>query len=71
MGRKVIIKNSSELKYRCKVCGYIYNPDKGDEKRGISPGVQFKDLPDKWRCPVCSYAKSHFYQVKDGYWQEV
>ncbi|WP_293446280.1 rubredoxin [Persephonella sp.] len=71
MEKKVIINNSSKLKYRCKVCGYIYDPDKGDEKRGISPTVQFEDLPDKWRCPVCNYTKSHFYQVKDGYRQEI
>ncbi|NPA58452.1 MAG: rubredoxin [Aquificae bacterium] len=58
-------KTNKTLKYRCKVCGYIYSPDRGDEKRGIRAGILFEELPDSWRCPVCQYGKSHFYQVKD------
>ncbi|WP_029521073.1 rubredoxin [Persephonella sp. IF05-L8] len=50
-------------RFRCKVCGYIYDPEKGDEKRAISPGIRFEELSDKWRCPVCEYPKSHFYRI--------
>ncbi|MBI4648033.1 MAG: rubredoxin, partial [Bacteroidia bacterium] len=35
-------------KYRCTVCGYIYDPAIGDLTRGISPGTAFEDLPDTW-----------------------
>ncbi len=63
----VEIKERPKVKHRCRVCGYTYDPETGDEKRGISPGISFYDLPDSWRCPVCQYTKSHFYEVKDGH----
>ena len=63
MREKVIIKDVTIGRFRCKVCGYVYDPDKGDEKRAISPGIRFEELPDKWRCPVCEYPKSHFYRI--------
>jgi len=33
-------------KYVCQACGYIYDPEKGDEASGIAPGTAFEDLPD-------------------------
>jgi rubredoxin len=65
------MNRSVNIKYRCRICGYTYDPEKGDEKRAISRGVRFEDLPDSWRCPVCYYPKSQFYTVKDGYRQKV
>ncbi|MBF0520441.1 MAG: rubredoxin [Nitrospirae bacterium] len=47
-------------KYVCIDCGYIYDPAKGDERRGIAVGTSFASLPDFWRCPVCDVAKSDF-----------
>lgn len=47
-------------KYICKVCGYIYDPEIGDEDSGIAPGTAFEDIPDDWVCPVCSASKSDF-----------
>ncbi|MDK2410935.1 rubredoxin [Aphanizomenon sp. PH219] len=47
-------------KYICKVCGYIYDPEAGDEDSGIAPGTAFKDIPDQWGCPVCSAQKDDF-----------
>jgi rubredoxin/flavin reductase (DIM6/NTAB) family NADH-FMN oxidoreductase RutF len=47
-------------KYRCTVCGYIYDPEKGDPDSGVKPGVAFENLPDDWVCPVCGAAKSEF-----------
>jgi rubredoxin len=47
-------------KYICKVCGYIYDPEIGDEDGGIAPGTAFDDIPDDWVCPVCSASKSDF-----------
>ena len=37
--------------YRCTVCGYIYDPEKGDPVDGVKPGTAFEDLPDDWVCP--------------------
>lgn len=47
-------------KYKCKVCGHIYDPEKGDSKGGIEPGTAFEDIPDNWKCPVCGVAKKDF-----------
>ncbi|MGQ9732930.1 MAG: rubredoxin [Candidatus Zipacnadales bacterium] len=47
-------------KYVCDVCGYVYDPVKGDPDNGIEPGTAFDDLPDDWTCPVCGAAKSEF-----------
>ena len=40
-------------KYRCTVCGYIYDPALGDPDGGINPGIPFEELPPEWVCPVC------------------
>lgn len=50
--------------YRCTVCGYIYDPKKGDPDNGIKPGTSFKDLPDDWKCPECGVGKSEFEKVE-------
>ena len=47
-------------KYRCTVCGYIYDPAVGDDTQGIKPGTAFEDIPDTWTCPVCGVPKSDF-----------
>ncbi len=47
-------------KYICTVCGYVYDPEKGDPDSGIRPGTPFEKLPDDWVCPVCGAAKSEF-----------
>lgn len=47
-------------KYKCKVCGYIYDPEKGDPDSGIKSGTPFEGLPDSWVCPICGAPKSEF-----------
>jgi len=47
-------------KYRCDVCGYIYDPEKGDPDNGVPAGTNFKDIPDDWVCPVCGAGKDSF-----------
>ncbi len=39
-------------RYRCKICGYIYDEEK--------EGVKFEDLPDDWVCPLCKTPKTNF-----------
>ena len=47
-------KVSADLKrYRCKLCGYIYSPFRGEPHNGIPAGTAFDDLPDTYVCPVC------------------
>ncbi|MCX5708370.1 MAG: rubredoxin [Candidatus Omnitrophica bacterium] len=47
-------------KYRCTVCGYIYDPAVGDPDSGIVAGTPFDKVPDTWVCPVCGVDKSKF-----------
>lgn len=44
-------------KYRCTICGYIY--DEAVEK------VKFTDLPDDWKCPWCGAPKSLFKEITE------
>ena len=50
-------------KYRCKVCGYVYEPEKGDPGNSIPAGTAFEKLPESWLCPVCGAAKTEFEKV--------
>lgn len=47
-------------KYVCTVCGYVYDPEIGDENAGIAPGTAFEDLPETWVCPLCGAGKDAF-----------
>lgn len=47
-------------KYRCTVCGYIYDPQVGDQASGVNPGTAFEDLPESWVCPECGVGKDMF-----------
>jgi protease I len=44
--------DSNPAKWRCTVCGYIYDPAEND-------GVPFEQLPPTWKCP-CGAPKSKF-----------
>ena len=48
------------MKYICDVCGYEYDPAKGDPEHGILPGTEFRDLPEGWTCPECGAGKDMF-----------
>ena len=48
-------------RYKCSVCGYIYDPLKGEPEFGIDIGVEFRDLPDDFICPLCSTGKDDFF----------
>jgi rubredoxin len=47
-------------KYECVICGYIYDPEVGDEDSGIPAGTAFEDLPEEWVCPLCGAGKEDF-----------
>ncbi len=52
-------------KYRCTICGYIYDPEQGDPDSGIEPGTPFEALPDDWVCPICGATKEDFEKVEE------
>lgn len=43
-------------KWKCTVCGYIYDESK--------EGVPFTELPEDWTCPQCGAPKSAFIQIE-------
>ncbi len=50
-------------KYKCMLCGWVYDSEKGDEAHGIAPGTLFEELPDDWKCPLCGATKDMFQAV--------
>jgi rubredoxin len=50
-------------RYECRVCGYAYEPEKGDNKQDIPPGTAFTELPLTWRCPVCNAKPNAFTNI--------
>ena len=50
--------------YKCKVCGYLYNPENGDPSHGIDENTPFEEVPDSWVCPVCGVSKEYFESEK-------
>ena len=55
-----IVYRSATGKYICGVCGFVYDPEKGDPTQGIPPGTPFEELPDDWHCPRCKREKTNF-----------
>jgi rubredoxin len=52
-GTKKPAKNLT--RYKCRLCGYIYSPLRGEPHNSIPAGTAFDDLPDTYVCPVCGY----------------
>ena len=50
-------------KYKCDICGYIYDPAEGDPDNDVAPGTAFEDISDDWVCPECGATKDDFYQM--------
>lgn len=42
-------------KYRCLICGYIYDNAEND--------TPFEELPEDWECPVCRAVKAMFEKI--------
>ena len=60
-----VLKTSQDLggKYKCQVCGFVYDPVKGDPDSGIAPGTPYQEIPSDWHCPVCGAEKSQFSKI--------
>jgi rubredoxin len=53
-------QHAASAQYQCSICGYVYEPEKGDPDGGIAPGTPFEDLPADWACPICGAGKDQF-----------
>ena len=47
-------------KYRCLLCGHVYDPAEGDSTQGIAPNTRFEELPESWTCPDCGAPKDQY-----------
>jgi rubredoxin len=43
------------------ICGYVYDPLKGEGAN--PPQTEFEKLNDDWKCPICRAAKAQFITV--------
>ncbi len=51
-------------KYRCSICGYVYDEAAGCPDQGIAPGTKWEDVPDDFTCPECGVGKDMFEPVE-------
>ena len=47
-------------KYKCNICGYVYDPELGDSELEIAAGTPFEVIDDSWVCPICGAKKPDF-----------
>ena len=57
------VEESEMDKWKCKVCGYIYDPENGDPDGNVPPNTPFEKLPEDWACPVCGAPKDMFEKI--------
>jgi rubredoxin len=48
-------------KFKCAICGYLYDPELGDPEGEVQPGTPFSGLPDDYICPICGAGKDEFF----------
>ncbi len=55
-------------KYKCNLCGYIFDPELGDPDGGIPPDTPFEEVLETWECPGCGTTKivDEFEKVEEG-----
>jgi rubredoxin len=51
--------------YKCDICSYIYDSSIGDPENGIEAGIDLKDFPSNWFCPICGIEKDQFFSLED------
>jgi rubredoxin len=48
------VEDTTNHRFECRSCGYVYDPAEGVRKLGIAAGTPFEALdPPSFRCPVC------------------
>jgi GntR family transcriptional regulator/MocR family aminotransferase len=52
--------NSTQRRFMCRGCYYVYEEANGLPQQSIRPGTPFADIPPAWRCPDCGTEKSTF-----------
>jgi rubredoxin len=50
-------------RYKCSICGHVYDPELGDLLLNLPAGIAFESLPADWQCPVCCACKDDFRKI--------
>ncbi|MCL1792182.1 MAG: rubredoxin [Peptococcaceae bacterium] len=53
-------------RFKCSVCGYIYDESAGVPGQGITPGTTWEDLPEDFVCPLCMAPKGVFKLLEEA-----
>ncbi len=51
-------------KFKCSICGYIYDETTGLPEEGIAPGTKWEDISRDFICPLCGAPKTMFEEQK-------
>ncbi|HEY3698038.1 MAG TPA: rubredoxin [Spongiibacteraceae bacterium] len=51
---------STNRKYECTICGWIYDETLGLPEFGIAPGTPWEQVPEDFECPDCGISKDYF-----------
>ena len=54
----------SAKKYKCSVCGYVFNAANAAKYYSLDGSLQFEDVPIDWKCPICGYSKEFFVEIE-------
>ncbi len=50
-------------RWKCEVCGFIYDEAKGYRRDGIAPNTPFEEIDMEWICPACQVGKEEFFEI--------
>jgi rubredoxin len=51
-------------RWRCAICGFVYDETLGLPQEGIAPGTRWEDVPHHWTCPDCGTSRGAFEMVE-------
>ncbi len=51
-------------RWKCTICGFVYEEEFGMPDDGIAPGTRWEDIPKDWECPQCGATKEEFEMVE-------
>ena len=57
-----------EYHYRCRTCGHLVEPYRGELNSGIKPDTPWEEYPEDWICPICSAPTSNSYPIESDGW---
>jgi len=53
-------------KFKCSICGFIFEEAAGLPEKGISPGTKWEDISAGFVCPWCGASKTAFVEVSEN-----